>query len=347
MTAKKNYWLITSTRSIIGSILFFLLLNSGFQTAFAADPNPNSMPSAPSTPQKNTTTRTLDQIVAIVNQEIITQSELDTVMVGYKQQLQHSNLPIPDDATLRKQVLDQLINQKLELQIAKSNQVKVTDAQVNERVKLIEQQQHMTEDGLRQALAASGLTWNDFLKKLKDQLTIYQFLQQQLASTITVKNDDVQKFLKQYQAQHPAPTQYHIIDVLVALPSKATPEQIQQTQNKAASLVNSMSRSANLQALASDRNGVQVQDLGWLSAASLPDLFVSHILKAKNGDVIGPLEAPNGFHVLKLVEVKTGRSQLPSNDQIKNYIFQQKMQNALQDWIVKARSHAYIRIIGN
>lgn len=270
----------------------------------------------------------LDKIVAVINSEVITESQLDQRIAIIKQQMQEAGASIPNDTQLRQQVLDQLIDENMQLQIAKRNKLQVTDAQLNQALTNIATRNRLTLDQLRSAIEKQGLNYDAFRKQLYNQMLIAQ-VQEHAIGPIPVSDQEVNNFLRQHANDN---LQYHVQDFLIQPSPNA--------QNVAQALIQQLRQNSN-QALPA---GVQAEDLGWRPLHEIPEVFVNNIAQMKIGEIVGPIQAPNGLHVIKLVEKSGGIQQL-SKAQIKNLLYQQKLDKQIGPWLKQVRSTAYIKVM--
>lgn len=333
---KKNLICINKNRSILIFLLCFL-------------PLPLSAWAETNTNQTSVTAvkggRSLDRIVAIVNNDIVTQQQLSVAMDNVKKQIAQSQAQLPPEASLRKQVLDQLIDQKLELQFAQKMGLKAAPEQVNQAINNIAKRNNLTSNQLQQKLAQSGLTFEGFKKSIEQQIILNQLLQQVAGTNIKVTKSDVEEFLKTVQLQQQETTsQYHVLDILVALPEKPTPTQEQQTLTKAKEILSKIQHGTEVQSAIANQGDVQSQDLDWRYLPALPEIFAAPLLRTPTGGVAGPIKAPNGYHILKLLGKRGGQTRLPTQMQAQQILYQQKSQKELQKWLQEIRKQSYIRI---
>lgn len=285
----------------------------------------------------------LNRIVAIANDEAITQTELDMALMAAHQQMAQAGITPPDEKTLRSRVLEQLIYQKLELQLAKRNNVKATPEELQTAVERVAAENHISVDELKQKLREEGFSYEKFVSQIRKQIVVSKLQRQALGNTITITKKDIATF----RAQHPAEkgaTQYHIETILTPLPETPTADQIAQAKAKALDILKAAQENQNFDALIEKNPGSM--DLGWRNENDLPQIFVSQIAKMHNGEIAGPIQAPNGFHVIKLIEART-ESHNFTDEQIQNFIFQQKMNIAMKPWLAQLRKAAYIQILVN
>lgn len=295
--------------------------------------------------QKTTTAVTpLDKIVAVINSDVITSSELDKQVAIVKQQMQATGAVVPDAATLRKQILNQLIDQKLQLLVAQHNNIKVTDAQLDKAISSIAASNHMTVAQLQVAVAKQGMSFAEYRKQIHDQILIAQIQHAAVGGPIRITDQQVSAFLKKQTATQA----YHVQDLLVPFPSHATPAQMKATEDKANTLYKDAQTKNgfdNLMQNASSQ-GLQAIDMGWRSANNLPQIFATQIVKMQTGQVSAPIQAPNGYHLLMLAGSRSVSGQQGMTpDQARQILLQQAFEQKLKPWIAQLRKTAYVKIM--
>lgn len=251
-------------------------------------------------------TQSLDRIAAIVDEDVVLQSELDRAIVNIKAQYAGREGQLPPDDVLNRQVLERLVLVKLQVARAEGSGIKVSDQELNQALNAIAQQNGSNLDALRQRLAADGLDFNDFRNSVRDEITVQRLRQSFAQSRISVSEGEVDAALKQ---EATTGTQYHLAHILIALPEGATADQIATGQKKVdgvKSLLDKGELDFNAAAVrySDSPNALEGGDLGWRSMDEIPGAFAQMMGSMKAGDVIGPLRGPSGFQLLKLVEVR-------------------------------------------
>ncbi len=286
----------------------------------------------------------LDRVVAIVNDEVVTQSQLNAMISDMKGALQASNTPIPNPTELKTKALDQLINQRLQMQVATRNKITATDADVNKVMAGIAAQNHLTMDQLKQALAKQNVSYNKFRSQIHDQLIVHKLQQGLFSSKVSVSDADVQAYLKKAPQQGDPNTQYHLEDLLIPLEESASPADIAAAQKKAQGLQAKARQGFTFIQLTTTEPGIEHSDLGWRHVNELPEVFAAQIKNLKPGEVSAPIQAPNGIHLVKLVAVQ-GQAKPLSADQAKMMVFQDKIKSQIDIWLEKLRKSAYIKVM--
>lgn len=251
-------------------------------------------------------TQSLDRIAAIVDEDVVLQSELDRAIVNIKAQYAGREGQLPPDDVLSRQVLERLVLVKLQVARAEGSGIKVSDQELNQALNAIAQQNGSNLDALRQRLAADGLDFNDFRNSVRDEITVQRLRQSFAQSRISVSEGEVDAALKQ---EATTGTQYHLAHILIALPEGATAEQIATGQKKVDGVKGLLDKgeldfNAAAVRYSDSPNALEGGDLGWRSLDEIPGAFAQMMTGMKTGDVVGPLRGPSGFQLLKLVEVR-------------------------------------------
>jgi len=292
-------------------------------------------------------TESLDRVVAFVNDTVITQSELDSNIKAAKQQLTMEHKPIPDNATLRKQALDRIVYDSLVLQIAKRNKMEITKEELDQALLNMAKSNHMDLDQMKFTLQNQGTTFDAFSKRIQKQMLIQRIQQQALASKINVTDAEIDTYIKSETNKKLGSGEYHLIHMVVPIPEGATSTQIAAAKARANAVHKKIASGESFEKLATaSSNGADALtggDLGWRKAGEIPSVFSKALASMKVGDMSKPLQAPNGFHILKLVEAKNDSTKLSRQD-VKNQLSRRKFDESLEVWLKQLRDQSFVKI---
>ncbi len=207
---------------------------------------------------------------------------------------------------LRRQVLERLVLMKLQVNRANDNGISVSNDELNAALGSVAQQNGTNVDGLRARLAGEGMGWDDFRNSIHDEIQVQRLKQSFAQTRIQVSDAEVDAALA---AQNNGGLQYHLAQILVALPDGASQDQIATGQKKidgVKDLLDKKEMDFNAAAVrySDAQNALEGGDLGWRSQDEIPTAFVSLLANLKPGDVVGPLRGPSGFQLIKLVETR-------------------------------------------
>lgn len=246
----------------------------------------------------------LDKVVAVVNEEVITKTELENQAELAKKQMAAKKVAMPDQATLYTQVLQHLIDVKLQLQLAKANHISIDDTDLNNAIKKIASANHITLSQLRQEITQQGVSWKAYREDVRKEMLISQLQQKAVGKSVQLTPKQVEAFLKKLKKGKAANQSYHVVNIIVPIDERADKKQLKLAQQKAYQILAKAKQGLSLQTLAKTESDAYFQlesiDLGDRKLKDLPDVYVEQIKKLKAGEIAGPIKAGNGLQVIKL-----------------------------------------------
>jgi peptidyl-prolyl cis-trans isomerase SurA len=269
----------------------------------AADDTASSAPEAGTHSRKH---EPLNRIVAIVNDDIILSSQLEAAITDIVAQLQEKGTPIPEQSVLVRQVLERLVMETLQLDLAEANGITVDDATLNEEARKLAAQSNLTLTEFREVLESQGYSYADFREKLRKELLIQQLRRQMVGSRITVNDQEIDNMLASLKASGQGDVEYHLAHILVALPEAAGPDEISAAEQRATNILERLRSGASFTDIAIAESDAQTAleggDIGWRSLGQMPSLFVEPLESMQVGDVSDLIRGPSGYHIIKLLE---------------------------------------------
>ncbi|MGC1855087.1 MAG: peptidylprolyl isomerase [Candidatus Aquirickettsiella sp.] len=251
---------------------------------------------------------TLDRIVAVVNNGVITQQQLSEQIEMTRQQWLSENKSIPDTATFRKQVLNQMIDNELQLQLAASTGLKINETALDKTIMNIAQRNGFTLEQLREKLQQENIPYAKYRQQIRQQLIINRLQQDQVAAKITVTDQETKDMLAYMPKSASQKTAYHVEDLLIPFPNNPSAIDISRTKEIALSLLQKTKSGTSFQEIIEKTKqsnpSLTGGDLGWRPLNDLPDIFQTPAQKLKPGEVTGPIQAENGFHLIRLLELR-------------------------------------------
>ncbi|EBG5254622.1 peptidylprolyl isomerase SurA [Salmonella enterica subsp. enterica] len=254
----------------------------------------------------------VDKVAAVVNNGVVLESDVDGLMQSVKLNAGQAGQQLPDDATLRHQILERLIMDQIILQMGQKMGVKITDEQLDQAIANIAKQNNMTMDQMRSRLAYDGLNYSTYRNQIRKEMIISEVRNNEVRRRITVLPQVVDALAKQIGTQNDASTELNLSHILIALPENPTSEQVNDAQRQAESIVEEARNGADFGKLAitysADQQALKGGQMGWGRIQELPGIFAQALSTAKKGDIVGPIRSGVGFHILKVNDLR-GQSQ--------------------------------------
>ena len=268
-----------------------------------------SAAAAAQTNAAQSTVQEIDHIVAVANDDVITHTELEKRMRLVKQQLQGRQAKLPPDDVLRKQILEQLIMERLQLQVAERVGIRIDDESINQVVNNIARENNLTLDQFREVLTREGYNFADFRDNIKKDITITQLRKRRVENRVTVTEQEVDNYLISNASRGGSNDEFHLGHILIAVPEAASPDQIQVARQRAETVLGQLRLGADFAQTAIAESGGQRAleggDLGWRKAGQMPTLFADSLINMQVGEISELIRSPSGFHIIKLLDRRT------------------------------------------
>lgn len=246
--------------------------------------------------------KVVDGVAAIVNNNVILQSDIDEMLQNVKASTDPQNLP--DDKALRHQIIERLINENLILQQAAKLNIKISEDDITEAIKSIAQKNNMTINDLRGYLASVGMSYNSYRHKISKELLIEQARMNIIKQRIMISDREVNNLANEIAKQPNKNREVNISHILIALPESPSKKQIEDANTKAQNIVDRLKKGESFAKLAAtysnDEKALEGGKMGWHKLNELPSIFEERLVRAQKNDIIGPIRSGVGFHILKV-----------------------------------------------
>ncbi|MGQ5521680.1 peptidylprolyl isomerase [Chitinimonas sp. PSY-7] len=248
----------------------------------------------------------LDRIVAVVNKSVITENELSTRVQTVVQNFARQKVSPPADDVLRRQVLDRMVNERVQADFAADTGLRVDDRQLDQTVERIAEQNKLSLPQFRQALEKEGTSFKTFREQIRQDLLLQRLREREVDSRVFVTDVEVDQYLTANKDAAHAEQEYKLSHILVAIPEGAAPDVVAQRGQRAETALRALTSGkpfAEVAAGFSDAgDALQGGDLGWRSAGRLPPLFLEAVNPLEAGQHTSILRSPAGFHIIQLNE---------------------------------------------
>jgi len=254
------------------------------------------------------TAEVLGKIAAVVEDDVILEQELNQEVSTIEQRIQASKTQMPPESVLRKQVLEKMIIDRLQRQLAEKAGITVTEEMLNNSAADIAQRNNMTLEQFRAELEHQGMTYKGFLDNMRNEIIINQLRSREIGGRIKVTDREVDHYLETQGKVGEEAVQYHLGHILIAVKEAASATEIQKAQGKADNLVKKLRGGQDFSQAAmsesEDDNALKGGDLGWRTVNDIPTLFADKVSQMRAGEVADAVRSPSGFHIIKMLEIK-------------------------------------------
>jgi len=248
----------------------------------------------------------LDRVVAVVNDEAIPESALNRQMQLLMMRIQQGDMTPPPQDQLRKQLLDKMILEKLQLQRAKEASIEVEENELNNTIADIAKRDNLSINDLKKSLEDQGVSFTQFRDTIKNELTILKLHHRELGQNINISATEIDQFLQSPAAQDQSNAEYHLGHILIPLPETPSEKVDHEAKKQAEELVQQLKNGADFSQIAIGKSsGAQALnggDLGWRKAPELPTIFSKVAPTLRIGSIHGPIRDSSGYHIIKLID---------------------------------------------
>ena len=258
----------------------------------------------------------LDRVVAVVNDDIISRSELDARLERARGQLRQSGTAPPPPDALRRQVLERLILRRLQLQVARNSGMRVDDESLNRTILRIAEQNELTLREFRDAVERDGYDFARFREEIREDILIAEVRRRRVENQINISQRDIDDYLSMMESRGTEADRhrYRIGHILIAVPDGASSDEIDEARVRAERVLEELRAGADFANMAvthSDgQKALEGGDLGWRLASDLPTMLADAVLRLETGDVSEPVRSASGFHLVKLVDRQGSQRQM-------------------------------------
>ncbi|AOM00343.1 MULTISPECIES: peptidylprolyl isomerase [Cobetia] len=282
----------------------------------------------------------LDRVVAVVNKDAIMQSDMERRVSQASQQLQSRGINLPPRNVLERQVLDRMVNEQIQLQMAEQANLSIDDTQLNATLRGIAKDNGLSLEAFADKLEQDGMSLADVRDQVRRELLVQQIQQRRVASKVRISDREIDRYLNQQGVG--SDIQYHLAHLLVALPQEPTPAQVKAARERADGLRQQIADGTDFaQVAAAESAGSQALsggDLGWRAGGELPSVFADVVPDMQAGEVSQPLRSASGYHLVKLIEKRGAGKSLISQTQARHILIQPNPNMSDQQALERAES---------
>ena len=248
----------------------------------------------------------LDRVVAVVDSGVIMESQLNSRVEEILQRIKNDNAELPPLNLIEEQVLDRLIIEEIQLQIADRAGIKISDSELNQTLARVAAQNNLSLEEFRIKLEGEGTSYRSFRDTIRKELIIQRVQRGKVGAKIDISEQEIENFINSEEGKTQLAEQYNVQHILLSVSRGSTEKEIEEIKINANSLISRLNDGENFEKLAASfsagQNALEGGYLGWRTEAELPSLFAEVVTELKVGEIASPLRSGAGFHILKLID---------------------------------------------
>ncbi len=248
----------------------------------------------------------IDRVVAVVDSGVIMESQLNARVEEILIRLKNDKAELPPLNLLEEQVLDRLIIEEIQLQIAERAGIKISDSELNQTLSRVSAQNNLSLEDFRIKLEEEGTSYRSFRDTIRKELILQRVQRGKVGAKIDISEQELENFINSEEGKTQLAEQYNVQHILLSVKSGLTEDEVKEIENNANSLLQRLTNGESFEKLAasysSGQNALEGGFLGWRTSAELPGLFAQVVAELKVGEVAEPVRSGAGFHILKLTD---------------------------------------------
>ena len=252
----------------------------------------------------------LDRIIVVVDEDVVMQSELDSQLRRVRDQLRRQGTALPPTSVLERQVMERLILQKIQLQIADRAGVEVTDERLKDAISGIAEKNNLSLEQFREILESDGVAFSEFEDQIRNEILIATLRRQEVDRRVKVSEKEINNYLSNNISSGDSEEEFRIGHILISIPTGATDDEKLAAREKADSILERLNGGADfgdMAVAASDgQNALDRGDLGWRKIEEIPSLFEPSLRGMEVGDISPLITSPSGYHIISLTDQRSG-----------------------------------------
>ena len=298
----------------------------------------------------------VDRIVAVVNEDIVTQYDIEMLLRPMAESIKRQNLPLERErqtlAKLREEMLDNLINTKLTEQEVKRYKIAVTDEEIENHIRQVKQRRSLTDESLKAGLAQEGLTLEEYRKEVKLQIQRSKLVNREVRSKVVITQADIKDYYEKNRLKYGGGKQYYLWNLFVKLPSNPVPADLQAAKELLQEALAEVNRGRSFEELvrrnADGAKGIQGAELGLFRIDELTPQLRDAVQDMKPGQVSAIVESDFGYQVVYVQQINetAGKPMAQVEAEIQEILFRERVDSRFAAWLDDLRKHSHIKIMG-
>ncbi len=260
-------------------------------------------------PPASSNAKVIDSIHVVVNDEVITKNEVRNRLAQTTQNLKARNVQMPDQAVLERQVVESMIVERAQIQLAKEMGVRVNDRQLDATIGRIAENQKMSVQEMRNQMEKEGMTFSQFREDIRNEIMLNQLREHEVDAKVQVSEAEIDTYLVASKAAASEKVEMNLAQILVAVPENASPEQIAARRARAEEVARQLRTGADFAKMAATYSdapdALKGGDIGWRDPDRLPEIFATQLRKLGAGQITPIIKTNVGFHILRMADKRS------------------------------------------
>jgi peptidyl-prolyl cis-trans isomerase SurA len=256
----------------------------------------------------------MDRIIAVVDQNVITEQELADRIVSISKQLEKQGTELPPANVLQKQILERLIADSLQLQLAAQTGIKVDNTQLDKTIERIAEQNKLDVPSFKALIEKDGVSFNKFKEDIRNEIIISRVREREVDGKLNISEGEIDNYLTTEANLGESQDEFELSHILIRTPENSSPEDIEKASAKVKEALEKLSKGTSFQQVSAEYsdapNALEGGEMGWKSGTQMPKLFLDALKNTQVGEIAQPVRSPNGFHIIKLTNRRGTSSQL-------------------------------------
>ncbi len=266
----------------------------------------------------------LDRIIAVVDEDVVMQSELDEQAARVRDALRQQQTEMPPTTVLERQVLERLVLEKIQIQVAAQAGIKVSEKELNRAVADIAKRNKLELPQFEKIIESEGISFSRFREQISQQIVIAKLRHEEVENRIKVSEQEIENFLRNQATESESELEYKLSHILVTIPSGASEAELKAARDKADDALRRIDAGEDFGDVAlrvSDgQQALEKGDLGWRKGAEIPSLFADAVSNMKVGENSGIITSPSGYHIVKLMDKRSGEKIMVEQHKVRHIL---------------------------
>ncbi len=295
----------------------------------------------------------IERIVAVVNEDIITLSELKAISLPYLARMKANYSATYGEEEIKeteRQILNQLIDEKLVNQEADRLKLEVTEKEVARATREVRDRAQLTEEQFEQALAEDGMTIESYQEQLRAEMKKMRLIDQEIKAKVYVTKKEIDEYYKMHRDEYNVPPEVRLQQILLIIPAESTPQEVEQTRERAEQIRAAIKQGEDFNAMvksySQDSTAVTGGDMGVFRQGELFSALDEAAFTLMVGEVSPVIQTPKGFHIIRVLDKKDRQkmTEEEQRDEIDALLYNQKVESAFKQWIKGLKKKSYVVI---